>query len=141
MTVMVVGGDHLGKITGSLQEKGYDDIKHLTGRKISPVTKMISDNIDLILVLTDYVGTDLSRVVKIKAKKQGIQVAFARRSWSCICRELDRVCPEPCNNSCRSGAMITVNQPGHCGKEGACGSQPGENKKCCRGGAHQCKCG
>lgn len=96
MTVMVIGGDRLGNIPCSLKEKGYTKIKHYSGRKKCPVNKMITESIDLILVLTDYVGTDLSRVVKNEAKRNGIKVAFCRRSWSCISRELDRVCSQNC---------------------------------------------
>ncbi len=91
MTVMIIGGDHLGNISDSLKLKGYDQIKHFPGRKKCPVKKMISDGLDLLLVLTDYVGTDLSRTVKTEAKKSGIKVAFAKRSWSSIASELERI--------------------------------------------------
>jgi hypothetical protein len=100
MTVMVIGGDHLGNISGQLKEQGFEKIKHLTGRKKRPVTEMISGKIDLVLVLTDYVGTDLSRVVKDEAKKYELPVIFARRSWSCISKEIDRVCCKCCQKPC-----------------------------------------
>lgn len=100
MTVMVIGGDHLGSIDDQLKEQGFEKIKHLTGRKKSPVTEMISTKVDLVLVLTDYVGTNLSRVVKNEAKKHDIPVIFARRSWSCIAMEMERVCCFCCRKPC-----------------------------------------
>ncbi len=99
MTVMVIGGDHLGNINSQLKEQGFEKIKHLTGRKKSPINEMISDKLDLVLVLTDYVGTDLSRVVKNKAKQYDVPVIFSRRSWSCITKEMERVCCRSCCNN------------------------------------------
>ncbi len=108
MTAMIIGGDHLGGIPDNLKENGYKQIKHLTGRKVKHVRKSFSENCDLILVLTDYVGTDLSRVIKNQAKEQGVPVVFARRSWSCIAREMNRIqchgcrakCKRPCSSTC-----------------------------------------
>ncbi len=91
MTVTVIGGDHLGAIPDNLKENGYDQVKHLTGRKIKHVKRGFPENCDLVLVLTDYVGTKLSRVIKTEAKKKEIPVIFARRSWSCIAKEMNRV--------------------------------------------------
>ncbi len=99
MTAMVIGGDHLGGITENLKDKGYDQVKHLSGRKVGHVKREITEDVDVILVLTDYVGTDLSRVVKTKAKECGLRVLFARRSWACISKEIDRVCSGPCKGS------------------------------------------
>jgi len=96
MTVTVIGGDHLGAIPDNLKKNGYDQIKHLTGRKIRHVKKGFSENNDLVLVLTDYVGTNLSRVIKTEAKKQDIPVIFARRSWSCIVTEMNRINCKDC---------------------------------------------
>ncbi len=100
MTVMVIGGDHLGSINDQLKEQGFEKVKHLTGRKNSPVTEMISARVDLVVVLTDYVGTKLSRVVKNEAKRHDVPIIFARRSWSCIAQEMERVCCFCCNKPC-----------------------------------------
>ncbi len=99
MTVMVVGGDHLGGIKGNLKKKGYDKVKHLSGRKPGHVRKSISESLDLVLVLTDYVGTDLSRQVKTRAKECKTRIVFARRSWACIAKEMDRIHCDGCENN------------------------------------------
>jgi hypothetical protein len=100
MTVMIIGGDHLGNISDQLKERGFNRIKHVTGRKNGAVTEMISGKLDLVLVLTDYVGTNLSKVVKDEAKKHDLPVVFARRSWSCIAKEMERVCCSCCQQPC-----------------------------------------
>ncbi len=111
MTVMIIGGDHLGSIDKRLKEKGFDNLTHFTGRKQNSITEMISARVDLVLVLTDYVGTKLSKVVKDKAKKHNVPVIFARRSWSCIVMEMERVCclccQKPCSITCNALKGIT----------------------------------
>lgn len=98
MTVTVIGGDHLGGIPDNLKENGFHVVKHFSGRKAKHIKKGFTENCDLILVLTDYVSTNLSRTIKSKAKKHEIPVIFARRSWSCVYKEMNRI---NCNN-CRS---------------------------------------
>jgi hypothetical protein len=73
MSVLIVGGDHLGNIEGRLKDIGYQEVLHITGRKIHSI-----------LVLTDYVNHNLSKEIKEKAKKQQVPIYFAKRSWSSI---------------------------------------------------------
>jgi len=84
MTITIIGGDRLGNIPARLEENGFTEVLHLPGRKQTAVEKQLCGNTDLVLVLTDYVGTNLSRRVKQTAKKHGVSVAFSKRSWSCI---------------------------------------------------------
>ncbi|GAB7388585.1 DUF2325 domain-containing protein [Bacillaceae bacterium] len=83
-SLLIVGADHLGNIYDRLSEIGFDEILHLTGRKVQTVKKGIPGNVDLVLVLTDYVNHNLSKVVKQKAKEQEVPICFAKRSWSSI---------------------------------------------------------
>lgn len=83
-SLLIVGADHLGNITDKLSEIGFHDVSHLSGRKCQSVKKAIPENIDLILVLTDYVNHNLSKVIKQKAKEQSLPIYFAKRSWCSI---------------------------------------------------------
>ena len=83
MSVLIVGGDHLGNIEGRLKDIGYQKVLHITGRKIQSV-KSLPNKINSILVLTDYVNHNLSKEIKEKAKKQQVPIFFAKRSWSSI---------------------------------------------------------
>jgi hypothetical protein len=88
-SLLIVGADHLGNIEDKLSEIGFDEIQHITGRKCQTVKKEIPENVDLILVLTDYVNHNLSKVIKQKAKEQSIRICFAKRSWCSIYQVLN----------------------------------------------------
>ncbi len=74
MSIVVVGGDHLGNIPHKLRQCGFANIQHYQGRKVFKLRDKISFSTDLVLVLTDYVGTDLAKLVKARAKKSNIKV-------------------------------------------------------------------
>ncbi|MCF6093734.1 DUF2325 domain-containing protein [Microaerobacter geothermalis] len=94
-SLLVVGGDHLGNIEEKLANIGFDTVIHITGRKSQTVKKGIPENIDLVLVLTDYINHNLSKVIKQKAKEQSLPICFAKRSWCSICQVLEscKECP------------------------------------------------
>lgn len=83
MSVLIVGGDHLGNIEGRLKDIGFQEVLHITGRKIQSV-RSIPEKINYILVFTDYVNHNLSKKIKEKAKKQQVPIFYAKRSWSSI---------------------------------------------------------
>jgi hypothetical protein len=83
-SLMIVGADHLGNIVDKLSKLGFHEVSHITGRKCQMVKKGIPENVDLILVLTDYVNHNLSKVIKQKAKEQSLPIFFAKRSWCSI---------------------------------------------------------
>lgn len=89
-SLLIIGADHLGTIADKLSDFGFDQIHHITGRKCQTVRrKGIPENIDLVLVLTDYVNHNLSKVIKQKAKEQSLPICFAKRSWCSICQVLE----------------------------------------------------
>lgn len=82
--LLIVGGDHLGGIVDKLTNIGFDEVLHISGRKCQTVKKGIPENVDSILVLTDYINHNLSKVIKQKAKEQSLPIYFAKRSWCSI---------------------------------------------------------
>jgi hypothetical protein len=88
-SLLVVGGDKLGDITKKLQNTGFKNIIHLNGRKIKRSRKEIPEKIDIILVLTDYINHNLSKVIKKEAQEKAIPIYFSKRSWSSISKELN----------------------------------------------------
>lgn len=92
--ILVIGGDHLGSITGNLEQLGLGPIRHVKGR--TEKTVEIPAEAALILVLVDYVNHNLARWVKAQAKARQVPILFARRSWSAICQSLMscRTCPQ-----------------------------------------------
>ncbi|GAB6100204.1 DUF2325 domain-containing protein [Halanaerocella petrolearia] len=87
MSVLIVGGDRLGKIPERLSNCGFSCIKHISGRKCQNCR--VDRETDMVLVLTDYVGHNLCEKVKSKAKAREIPVLFSRRSWSSIYKKLN----------------------------------------------------
>lgn len=89
MSIMIVGGDSLGSIEKNVKELGFDDIKHLTGRKKSKFRNLyLSQEIDLVLVMTDYINHAVMKKVKKAVKSQDLNVVYAKRSWASIYKKL-----------------------------------------------------
>ncbi len=90
-SMLVIGADHLGTIPQKLTSIGFDQVLHISGRKVQMVKKAIPENISFILVLTDYVNHNLSTVIKKQAKDQSIPIFFAKRSWCSIYKTLKHI--------------------------------------------------
>lgn len=83
--MLIVGADDLGLIGDKLKECGVTDICHVTGRncshrKVCP----ISQSVQFVLILTDYINHSTARNFKKAAKSRGIPLVCAKRSWCSI---------------------------------------------------------
>lgn len=87
-SLLIIGGDNLGKITKKLEGEGFKEVIHLNGRKKKMVHLDIPKKVDLILVLTDFINHNLLGVIKRKAHDQGIPICYSKRSWCSIYAEL-----------------------------------------------------
>ncbi|WP_078551271.1 DUF2325 domain-containing protein [Bacillus alkalicellulosilyticus] len=101
--LLVVGADHLGKIPSKLASVGFEEVIHISGRKVQQVKKEIPSHVDLVLILTDYINHNLTSVLKKKATDQGIPICYAKRSWCSIYQAIDSCDFEHCkqSESCR----------------------------------------
>jgi hypothetical protein len=85
MSMVVIGGDHLGGITNKLKELGVTELFHISGRKKLDFKKVpLNNQPACILVLTDYINHNMMIRIKNEAKNLSIPLIFARRSWSTI---------------------------------------------------------
>jgi hypothetical protein len=89
-SLLIVGGDKLGKIAEKIEQQGFDEVIHLNGRKSRMVRVGISKKVDVILVFTDYINHNLSNVIKKKAQEQSIPICFSRHSWCSVSREVKK---------------------------------------------------
>ncbi|MBU3177874.1 DUF2325 domain-containing protein [Clostridium estertheticum] len=81
MSILVIGGDNLGNITEKLKQNGFKDIEHITGRKKDAKNFKIPGHIDLVMVLVDFVGHQLTKIVKEESRRSDVKIAFSKRSW------------------------------------------------------------
>lgn len=84
MKVLIVGGDNIRSILDKLQQKGFNDIVHINGRKGGDkriCTLLKVENADLVIVLVDYVNHSVVRNTKEKIKNSNAKAIFSKRSW------------------------------------------------------------
>lgn len=84
MRILIVGGDNIEMINCHLCEKGFCIVKHISGRKNNHKSAEIPINIDIVLILVDYVNHKLSEHIKKEAKKLGIKTIYSKRAWSSV---------------------------------------------------------
>jgi hypothetical protein len=87
-SLLVVGADHLGNMPEQLANIGFDSVTHMSGRKCQMVRKGIPEKIDAVLVLTDYINHNLTKVIKQQAKEQELPIYYAKRSWCSVQKAL-----------------------------------------------------
>ncbi|OHB39077.1 MAG: dihydroorotate dehydrogenase [Planctomycetes bacterium RIFCSPHIGHO2_02_FULL_50_42] len=88
MSVLIVGGDHLGSIPKELSKLGATRIDHVTGRDNRGIRNGIPEGMDLVILLHDYVNHNITHKVKKEAQARNVPIIFARRSWSSIHEKL-----------------------------------------------------
>ncbi|MBU3172388.1 DUF2325 domain-containing protein [Clostridium estertheticum] len=81
MCILLIGGDKLGNITQKLIQNGFNDIEHITGRKKDAKNFRLAGNIDLVMVLVDFVGHQLTKIVKEESRRSNVKVVYSKRSW------------------------------------------------------------
>ncbi|MEW6540537.1 MAG: DUF2325 domain-containing protein [Bacillota bacterium] len=101
MSILIIGGDRLGSILDNLRRLGFKDIRHVSGRKKGDLELKVTQNVDVVLVLTDYVNHGLARKIKGTCRNGPCRTVFARRAWCHIKSEMDRVL---CDECCGAGS-------------------------------------
>ncbi|KYZ77982.1 dihydroorotate dehydrogenase [Anaerosporomusa subterranea] len=89
MSVVVIGGDHLGHIERKLYERGVSKLIHVSGRKKSDNRRVVlNSQTAAVLIFTDYINHNLMEEVKSQARCLDIPVIFSKRSWSAVEQKL-----------------------------------------------------
>jgi hypothetical protein len=79
-TALIVGADYIEPLKKTMEEMGNFRVEHWTGRKSGDLRRSIPKNVDLCIVLCDYVSHGLVRKVREEAKALGLPVLYCRRS-------------------------------------------------------------
>lgn len=82
--VLVVGGDRVGEIESLLQDKGFRNVYHVSGRKKSDVKATIPADTELVLVFINFVSHSLSKNIKKLTKQKHVPIVFCRRSCDAV---------------------------------------------------------
>lgn len=80
MSVLVVGADYISSIESYLKSVGHDKIRHWPARNNSECHKTIPNDIELVVVLINYLNHGMARHVRKIANDRGLPMVFSRRS-------------------------------------------------------------
>lgn len=84
MSVLIIGGDKIEKISELLLRLGASDTTHWDSRKHSTSHKKIPQNTDAIIMLTDFLKHNTMYHFKRNAKKHNIPYICTRRGTASI---------------------------------------------------------
>jgi hypothetical protein len=85
MNALVVGADRLGNIPEVLAEFGIRIAGHVSGRQPGHQRRAaLPAGIELVILFTDFLGHNVMRQFRDRARAQGLQVLCCRRSTSCL---------------------------------------------------------
>jgi len=92
MNAMLVGADRLGNIPEVLETLGIQVQRHISGRASSHQKSVgyLPQNLDLLILFTDFLGHNVMKSYRNQAQAQGITVIACRRSASCLVQSLRR---------------------------------------------------
>jgi hypothetical protein len=77
---LIVGGDYIDGLVDELTGLGLGRVEHWGGRKVRDLNRTIPADMDLVVVLFDYVSHNLLRKVRAEARRQGLPLIYSRRS-------------------------------------------------------------
>lgn len=84
MTALLIGADRLGNIPDELERVGFENLIHWSGRKKQCRVKTIPQNVDVVLMFSDYLNHCLMYEMKKQAKARKIPMLFCKRSLACV---------------------------------------------------------
>ncbi|HWQ70769.1 MAG TPA: DUF2325 domain-containing protein [Desulfitobacteriaceae bacterium] len=84
MRVLLVGADRLGNIPKKLEQEGFEEIIHWTGRNKSFRNKNVPKNIKRVIVFYNYINHGTMNSVKRQAKASGIPIIYGKLSQNSL---------------------------------------------------------
>jgi hypothetical protein len=84
MAALIIGGDNIKSIRDELHTRGISQIMHWSGRKHGDKNNVIPDNIELVVVMVNYVNHSFSSKVKKAARRLNLPVIYSKNSRHCF---------------------------------------------------------
>lgn len=108
MSILVIGGDKIGKIESLIHNLGATRVRHWDSRRSSTCHKEIPTETDGIIMLTDFLSHNAMTHFKRVAKKRDIPYVCARRGTANVNSAFSKMCDE-CRGQC--GRMQAPKDP------------------------------
>ncbi|MEA1891657.1 MAG: DUF2325 domain-containing protein [Campylobacterota bacterium] len=90
MSVLLIGGDKVNKITELLASLGVDNTTHWDSRRNSTSHKSIPQNTDVVIMLVDFLKHNSMSYFKKSAKKLDIPYICTRRGLGSVQNEFTK---------------------------------------------------
>jgi hypothetical protein len=90
MSALIIGADRLGNIPDLLKERGIEIHHHWDGRKKGMRRMSVPSNVDMVIVLYDFIEHQFMENIKQQAKRKNIPCVYSRRTVSDLVNQLDR---------------------------------------------------
>lgn len=75
-SILIVGGDKIQGIKNALSHFAVDDINHWSGRKVGDSNKVIPQDTQLIVLITDWISHKFTKKIKENAAKRGLRIVY-----------------------------------------------------------------
>lgn len=94
-TALIVGGDQIEGIKQVLGNYGVTRINHWSGRKVGDGKKVIPNDTDLIVLVTDWISHNFTNKIKQTAAKRGVRIIYTPNGPVALKARLDRIHGKP----------------------------------------------
>ncbi len=92
MSILIIGGDNINKISDVLKSLGASKIKHWDARnKASVCRKAIPVDTNCVVMLTSFLNHNAMKHFKIEAKKRNLPLICSKKSVNCIYDEYVKI--------------------------------------------------
>jgi len=75
-SILIVGGDKIQGIKNALSYFQVDDINHWSGRKVGDGNKVIPQDTQLIVLITNWISHKFTKKIKEYAAKRGLRIVY-----------------------------------------------------------------
>lgn len=90
-TALVVGGDQIEGIKLVLGSYGVNKINHWPGRKVGDGKKVIPNDTDMIVLVTDWISHNFTHKIKLTAAKRGVRIIYTSNGSGALKARLERM--------------------------------------------------
>jgi hypothetical protein len=90
-TALIVGGDQIDGIKQELANFGIQHINHWSGRKVGDGKKIIPQDTELIVLITDWISHTFTHKIKQSAAKRGVRIVYTPNGPAALRSRLARI--------------------------------------------------